>query len=198
MQPTVTFRSFLLTIIYAAMGIMLFVRCGNEGKNLSDTEIIKSKKDSVEMYNNANSDALITQYHAVSGWDTLNRFSYELDEVFENKEIAYSMKGDIGDISKNDSLYTLKIHGGISAYFNEYLLELEISPFEFAKLKAKISAPINRNGIFIFKPIKISHTYPKLSSEKSGEDDTELTYDFSQRLMRIRGKLIDYYLLKED
>ncbi len=195
---SVNLKSSTHFVAYILIVMLSFVRCEGEGKVIPEEDIHMSRKDSIEVKNKANSNALIMQFNAVSGWDTLNNFSYQITEIFENKDKNFSFEGFIGDIAKNDSLFIVKIHGGFSAYFNDYLLELEITPSEFVKLEKQINPSNLRSGVFIFKPIKLFNTYPELSSEKNGDDDTQLTYDFSQRLMRIKGKMIDYYLFEID
>ena len=160
----------------------------------------KDEKDSSEKIKVSNNDsitALTNKYKAIRGWDTFDMYSYQLNNMFVERETPISFDGEISDIIMQDSIYILKIHFTGYPINKEFLALVKISKKEFTAFEKKLQLnPKKSSGCFIFKVNKVNSIIPTLNTdvETDGEDSyAYLDYDFDESLILFYGELLDYY-----
>jgi hypothetical protein len=189
---------------------IIFNSCKPEKKEptpKSDWEIYSEKKDVLDSLNLSEAEKLIELSNASAGWDTIGRYTYSLQETFENVQKPISFIGRIKDIIKKDSLYVLKIVKTNSRYSENYIAEISVGRNMFNLLKSNLLAKKSDKGCFIFYVTKVKSSIPILHSEieSSGEfvEDASsyLTLDFDESIIKLEGNLLTYFIynnLKEE
>ncbi len=178
----------------------------------SKYEIQEEKNNELDTLNRSESAKLCTKLKAQIGWDTGKKYTYQLEELFDSANRPITFIGEINDIVKVNNLYVLKLHNSNEkSYFNDYLAEVSLSYSQLQELNKYILSNNSEEGCFILKFKTISSSYPKLTSEVEGttpdiegiSDDiienasSYLTFDFSKRVVILKGELIDYYVFKK-
>ncbi|HCS20658.1 MAG TPA: hypothetical protein DIW47_08885 [Bacteroidetes bacterium] len=184
---------FLFTII-------LFGSCGKSEQQIREEKYqdIKQKEQQLKLANDSAISLLNQKYNAISGWDSLEMFSFQLQEMFVDQRRPISFEGRILDIIKSDSTYLLKVYRS-TWYFppKDHLALISISNAMFPRLK-KMLKPENNfiEGCFVFDVSSITSLSPKLSSDLvNGEDSySYLDFDFESTLLIFKGDLIDFHL----
>lgn len=193
---------------YLILGTILS-SCGPTEK---ETRIAPKEKQEIENQriiseNNRITDEMNKEYSALSGWDTTSDFSYSLQEKLTKIDQYISFNGELIDIIKVDSGYTMKIYHelsdlkfgihGLSSYSSEYLAFVEVSKTQIAVIENELSKNKERNGCFILKvsaAVPLSHKV----STKGDIDGDECNYyfetDVESSLMILKATLVDFYL----
>lgn len=194
-------------IIFSA--IILFCSCGKSEKQIKEEkeqasnqkyeQFIRENKQ-IEAVNDKAILDLNYKYNAVSGWDSMEAFTYVFQELFVDNNNAISFYGSIEDISKLDSSCLLTVR--LTKRRSELLLFkttlsafaiISISKERFAELKKIIeSGKHSKEGCFIFNVSKIASSSPIMN--EGTEDDLSLTVDFGSRFLIFKGDLVDYYI----
>lgn len=183
--------------------------CGQEKKEApkGKWEVRYDKQKQLDTLNLTDAEKLAKSSNANTGWNTIETFSYTLQESIESDQRPISFIGEIKDVIKKDSSYILKVVNTNSKSSKNYIAEISVSATTFQAIKSKLDPKETNEGCFIFHVIKVSSHLPILKSEiESNGDNVEdassyLTLDFDESLVKLQGKLVTYFLydrLKED
>lgn len=190
---------------------MVFASC-NDTKNepeKSEFEIRWEKQEQLDTLNQNEAITLSKKFDAITNNDSTIKFTYQIQEIVKKYNKLISFIGYINDISQQDSNYVLKIYGKLAG--QECLSEILISPQQFYELNKQLGIKSSRNkGCFIFKPTSIkssslltidSDVLTDENAETAEEANTnassELTYNFHNVLLFLRGNLVDFYVYKK-
>ena len=192
-----------LLFIYTLLAVSLF-SCGKK-ENTIDTSrdnisFSKAELDSNKEINKSETSILSEKYNAISNWDTGRTYAYQVQEKFEKGDRPISFIGYIGDITKVDSNYILKLYNEKYNGYNNYIAEVSISYIYFQKIKDVFARTKKiKKWCFIFKLKKITSSYPKLSSSVSEDkENSYLTYEFDETIIHFTGELLDFYKFKNE
>ena len=178
------------------------VSCSNSKKEpeKSKYDIQKEQQANLDTLNLKEGEKISNSHNAIVGWDTAEKFTFYLQELFENSSRPISFIGEIKDIIKKDSNYILKVMNSNSLSYKRFNAEISVAPSMFQELKSQLQLKTDYQGCFIFQVKKISSSQPILNSEiDSNGDNVEdassyITFDFDETLIKFQGKLIAYYL----
>jgi hypothetical protein len=157
------------------------------GKEVSEIDDSETKK-------------FIQNSNANSSWDTTFKYSYELQEHFENTNTLMCFTGNIADIIKKDSTYVLKLNL-ISE--NEYEKSWDAIAYVAItqQVKSEILSKMNSNaastGAFILKVSKIRPSTVGIKADIDGKGDDAFAYldfDYSANMLLINAELVNYQL----
>lgn len=199
----------ILKSLIPLLTLLVFVSCSNSDKKSekSDFQIRWDKQEKLDTLNFNEAQKLSNLSNAIMGWDTTENFTYSLQELLNGEAKPISFIGAIKDIVKTDNTYLLKVVNTNSKSSKNYIAEISVTANIFQSLKLKLDPKETNEGCFIFQVTKVSSHLPILSSEieSDGENvedaSSYLTLDFNERLVKLQGKLITYFLydrLKED
>lgn len=138
--------------------------------------------------------------NALVGWDTLDQFTYKLQETIENNSKVISFTGNIYDIIKKNSFYILKVTNSNPLAFKIFNAEISVSLLLFQELKVQLDSKRSNEACFLLSVHKIISNTPILDSDvhSNGESDEDatsyLTLNSDQTLIVLRGSLINYYV----
>jgi hypothetical protein len=186
--------SFLLLIV-------LFSSCGKSKEQIENEkyEAQEKKTEQIKMINEKAIINLSKRYKSISGWDTLNKFTYELQEMFIDKGELISFKGKLKDILKLDSTYFLNVKNNTEGphYGYNFIAQIAINIEMLKELKQiLLSKDYTKEGCFVFRVSKIYTAFPKLKSDNDTDsEDSYLGWDFNT-LIVFKGELIDFYMEK--
>ena len=186
------------------------ISCG-EKKEANKDKMRSDIRAKLDIKNKQESILLSEKQNAITGWDTTERYTYQLQELFTSNSNPISYTGIINDIIKKDSTYTLKLYSShYYSYYKKFIAEVELSYSMLQEiLKKQLESKKSMNkGCFIFKVTKIEATSPKLTADidfgSSSDEDPSLfnrddassylTFDYDQTLIKLKGKLIAFYL----
>lgn len=201
-MPLMTYMTKQLMQAIILTAIMQIVGCGNPEQDIKGAKevVVRQTRGQVKTRNEKAIADLTQKYSSISGWDSLQPFTYVLQEMFiyENKPISF--KGELIDITKSDTTYFLKVLYNGRSYNRDYIALISLTQEKCDLLKTLLK-PTNYStfleGCFIFKVSKISSASPKITSdfEYDGEDSfSYLEYDFDETLLIFKGELIDFYI----
>ena len=158
-----TYLLFLCIIIFS---------CDQEKKEpeKSKYEIQEEKQNKLDTLNFNEAKKLYTVSNAIIGWDTIKRYTYELQELLENNARPISFNGQIRNIIKKDSLYILKVPS--HSHGKDYLAEISVSTDMFETLRNQLDKHGINKGCFIFQVTRVT----------------------SSDIINFQGKLLSYYL----
>ena len=210
-----------------ALLILFTVSCGEPKKEppKSEFKINEEKQANIDSLQ-ANLDSLnhievmniAKKNNAIIGWDTIKRYSYQLQELLDSINRSISFIGKISDITKKNNGFILKVfrynenHQKFRMFF---LSEISLSFSQLQELnKFILSNKYSGVCCFILKVKQMTSSFPKLTSEVQGgyyegEDEegmptirgeeatSYLTYDFTQTLVMLKGELVDFYIFKK-
>jgi hypothetical protein len=191
----------MIKALFITLLTYFFLSC-SESKNdppKTDYEIRMDKQKELDTLNLRQAFKLTNKNDADLSWDTASNFTYKLQETFENSGKPMSFIGRIKDITKKDSLYVLKIISD-RGLFKSYNAEILVDNLLLQKLTANMNQKKSREGCFILYVSRITSSSPILSSdvEPNGdnvEDATSyITYDYDETLIKIYGRLTDYFI----
>lgn len=193
---------FVITLVSIAS-------CGQEKKEppKDKWEVRYDKQKQLDTLNLTDAEKFAKSSNANIGWDTIETFTYSLQESIESDQRPIAFIGIIKDVIKKDSLYILKVLNTNSQSSKNYIAEISVSETTFQAIKSKLDPKESNEGCFIFQVAKVSSHLPILKSEiESNGDNVEdassyLTLDFDESLIKLQGKLVTYFLynrLKED
>lgn len=185
----------------AALALYIFA-CKQEIKEKTNEnwEIDYDNRKRVDSLNLLNSEKIIKISNANTSWDTLETFTYELQELFESDKRPISFTGIIKDIIKKDSSYILKVINTTFKTTNYHVAEINVSANIFKEIQSKLDPNQINKGCFIFNVTKTTSHIPLLKSEIEKNNDnaedasSDLTFDFSESLIKLEGRLINYYI----
>ena len=189
----------LLLLLLLGVG---FCSCDKKEKRKTSYEIEREIQKRIDTFNQTQATKLIEKQNAIVGWDSLNQYTYLLQELFESGNRPISFIGDIRDIIIKDSGYVLKLSNYSTTNYKTCIAEVSLSNITFLELKKQLKIGNDETGCFIFKVNRVSSHFPMLSTEVESDgpnvEDARsyLTYDFNDMLIKIEGVLIDYYLYK--
>jgi hypothetical protein len=183
-------------IIFSA--IILITSCGKSELEISEEKekVLEQKTEHLKTINEKAIYELNHKYNVISVWDSFETFTYVLQEKFIDENHAMSFEGELKDISKADSTYTLEVLKNDWHYNWKYLALISISKEKFIEFKKALETPNHSNtGCFIIKVSKIYSAIPKIKSSLEFEDDDSyLNFDFNETLLIVKGNLIDFHL----
>jgi hypothetical protein len=192
----------MIKLLYALiiLSIVLLSSCGKTEQQIKEEKeaIIWQKKKQLKIYNEQSIIELSKNYNSVLGWDTVETYTYVLQEMFIDNEKPISFKGMLIDIIKTDSSYSLVLYKAGGHYHKNTIAKISSSPEKFIELRKILESYNHSNiGCFIIKVSKIISAYPQIKSEF--EYDIEMSYsyldyDFDEPLLIFNGELIDFYL----
>lgn len=189
--------------IPAYLLVILFCLVSCESKKEPDKDKYEVRKENQNRLDSLNQNEilkLINIHNAIAGWDTVENFTYYLQELFSDKLRPASFMGNIKDIIKYDSMYVLKVVNSNYQSPNAFIAEISVNTLMFNKLKSLLKSSKGNEGCFIFQVENITSNIPVLKSEID-ESSSYLTLDFDETLIKFKGQLIDFYLnakLNED
>jgi hypothetical protein len=168
-------------------------------KEEKKNKLATQRKDSVNKANKLNIKNLLSKNIALAEWDTLNLFTYELEDLFLYRTNSIAFDGILIDIIVKDSTFCLIAIKKNSRYLEKYIAEIIVPDELFFKLKNQEKLFKDRtSGYFIIKPHKIINGSPIINPYK--ERDNENTYLYIEDYIeifeptKIQGTLIDYYI----
>ena len=167
---------------------VLLISCGDSKKESekipekSSYEIRHDKQKLLDSLNKNEASKLTNNYNAIVGWDTVNHFTFYLQELFEKEKRPISFIGIIIDVIKKDTSYVLKVISS-NMTFNA---EISVTKELFNKLNPLLQEKEIIEGCFIFKVTNITSNNSILESEIDPNGDNAL--------LKFHGKLIDFCL----
>lgn len=176
------------TVKFLAILVIMY-GCGNKAP--LDNEVRAVNVDSI------NAVKLAEKNNAVTDWDKKTEFTYRLQKALVNKTIAFD--GKIVDIFPNEGGLSLQIEGW---YNDNYLADIPIDSLTVAKIDQELGAENTfPTGRFIIYINDVSAVVPRLVNKEYSFSYKEgsswrLTYDFEERIIIIKGRLIDFYIDK--
>lgn len=188
--------------------IILLTSCGKSDKEIKELKELKEVKEAVvkqkiEKLKTKNKKAIINlskKYNAVSGWDTLEVYTYLYQEMFIDQRKPISFEGRLNDITKTDSTYFLKVWNSKNRSYNKNSMALiSLSRQNFVEFQKILKSNSHTDeGCFVFKVSKIVSGYPEITS-----DDELRSIDFNSyfnfyNLLIFKGELIDFYLIERE
>ncbi len=194
------------TIFFSAI-ILLTSSCKSEQE--IEEEVINQKKKQLKSANEKEISDLNEKYNAISSWDSLETFTYVLQEKFIDENKPISFQGKITDLSKSDSTYLLKVRKTSDwSYKWNYIALISLSKEKFIELKKILESSNHSNeGCFIFKVSKIASPFGKIksyplvdentgisSSNEYSDSELHLDFNFYDKLLIFQGDLIDFHL----
>lgn len=191
-------KQFVQTL--TLLTIVLLISCGKSDQQVKEEKeaIVKQKNEQLNITNEKAIINLSQKYGAISGWDTLEYYTYLYQEMFIDQRKPICFEGELNDITKTDSTYYLKVRNTSWHYNKNYIAQISLSSQNFIEFQKILKSKNHTNeGSFVFKVSKIISASPEISSdsELGGEDSYSfLVYDFDQTLLIFKGELIDFYL----
>lgn len=188
--------------ISAFLAFILLISCGKSEQQIEQEKeaIAKQKKEQIQIRNEKAIINLCEKYNAVSGWDTLNLYTYHYQELFIDQKRPISFKGELNDITKTDSTYFLRVRNTNWRYSKDYIAQISLNHQTFNKFQSILKLKNHTNkGCFIFSVSKILSVSPKLISEAESDSENYYSYldfDFDETLLIFKGELIDFYLIE--
>jgi hypothetical protein len=137
------------------------------------------------------------------GWDTTNKFTYHLQELFENTHKSISFNGIIHDIIKKDGVYILKVFNSNIQSIKSFTADISVSDSIFKSLIDLVQSKESKQGCFVFQVTQVTCNTPVLESEvePDGENvedaSSYITLDFDQTLIKFKGRLLAYYIYEK-
>lgn len=201
-------KFFMMFLLSFYMALFSCTPAKKEEVKKTEFEIKYEKEQLIDTLNKNESTNITAKFNAFSGRDSSVKFTYQLQEILKENIIPVSFVGRINDISQKNGNYFLKIYGKFSNQI--CYAEILVSPQEFEKFKKQLNPKLKyEKGCFIFKPTSINSSSMLTIDSKLNIDETaetaedanaraeaELTYDFIDNLLFLKGNLVDYYLFK--
>jgi hypothetical protein len=199
-------KQIRLAITFSAI-LSLTVSCKSEQEKKE--EVVNQKKEQLKSANEKEISDLNEKHKAISRWDSLETFTYVLQEKFIDENEPISFQGKLRDIYKSDSTYLLKVEkNNESRYKWNYIATISLSKEKFFKLKKILeSSNHSKTGCFIFKVSKVTSPFVKIKSHTSLDEYSEISasneysdselyldFDFYDKLLIFQGDLIDFHL----
>ncbi len=199
-----SFSNILLVIVS-----LIFTSCRHQKKDLStDKWRIRYERESqLDALNLLNAQKLSRSSNSIVDWDTVEKFTYSLQETFENSSRPISFMGEVKDIVKRDSTYILKVAGLIYQSNKYFIAEISVNSAIFQELKFKLDPKERNEGCFIFQVSKISSFQLGVKSEIKQDGTTVedassyIVLDLDETLIKFQGNLVTYFIydrLEED
>ncbi len=194
-------KQFGLTLAFFT--IILLASCGKSDKEVKELKeekeaVVKQKNEQLKTTNEKAIINLSQKYNAVSGWDTLELYTYLYQEMFIDQRRPICFEGELNDITKTDSTYFLKVRNSSWHYNKNFIALISLSRQNFVEFQKILKSNNHTNeGCFVFKVSKIVSASPEIKSdlELNAEDSySYLDYDFDETLLIFKGELIDFYL----
>lgn len=183
--------------------IILLTSCGKSDEEVKELKeekeaIVKQKNEQIRTTNEKAIIDLSQKYNAVSGWDTLELYTYLYQEMFIDQKKPISFEGELIDITKTDSTYFLKVRSSSWYYNKNYIALISLNRQKFIEFQEILKSKNHtKNGCFVYKVSKIVSASPEITSdhELRGENSySYLDYNFDETLLIFKGELIDFYL----
>ncbi len=206
---------------------LLLLACDNsEQKTKEEQKIAEQleeahemkKADQLEDENEFETDRIIKKHNAHNGWDSLIPFTFVLQEIFVEQNRPMTFEGQVVDIIKSDSTYTLKVtqKNEIKKMFGSEYIENNLEKFNelynsnYIAL-ISVSKPIFNNievklksnnyglyGCFIIdvKNIQTILAFPNSSNNKCSECNNYSDTQRDENFTVIEGDLLDIHLTK--
>jgi len=178
------------TILLFTFFLFLF---GCSDKKKQDKKDLKESKEKAITELLKNTDAILLD-------ETLNNYSYTFYEKFvvQNKTLAF--KGDISDVSINDSSFVIDATAGIDDKM--YFAKIKVSKNLTEKIKQvlKYDGYEQQRGVFIIKIVKVISKNIGFDEEvESGDDEHDPTtyisfQEFNKKIIIFKAELIDFVL----
>jgi len=156
----------------------------------------KSNLQNYDSLNNLNVLNLRNKYNAIEIENDSSNFTYEFQGLIDSTKLPILIEGFIIDILKSGKGFQLLVS---YSYRNLHKIKviINVDIILFEKLKSDLNGFLTR-GSFVIKVNSINSSYPILTSEKATDgEDSDLTYHFSEYLIKINGDLIDYNIHKK-
>lgn len=182
--------------------------CQNREQEEKEKEEIEKKeaqirKNEIDSINKNNVDLLLKRTQAEKIDFEKHNYSYELQNIFDKTTQNFCFSGIIDDIIKNDTSYTLVVKDYY--YKMSFTINIEASIQIFEKIKTSLNNKYDINeGYFIINNIRLKKipfvlkSKTETSEENDSNPDSEITIDYNGKFFKIEGKLIDYYIVKEE
>ena len=191
------------TSIFILLSIALY-SCGVKEKvndaRSDSTEIKQTKLNSIKSENKKSCSILSNKYNAVANWDSSELYTYQIQDLFLNKNNIISFIGYISDIEKIDTIYLLKLYALNFENINMYIADVKISASAFEKFKTdKVNREHFQSYCFIFKVNSIVNDYQRQPANFSPESERVKAFlNPNQRLVHFSGDFIDFYKFQEE
>lgn len=191
-------KQFVQTIIL--LTIVLLTCCGKSEQQIKEEkeDFVKQKNEQLKITNKKALINLTQKYSAIMGWDTLDFYTYQYQEMFIDQRKPICFEGELNDITKTDSSYYLKLRNTSWHYKKNCIALISLSRQNFIEFNKILKSKNHTNeGCFVFKVSKIISASPEIKSdiEMEGEDSySYLGFDFDETLLIFKGELIDFYL----
>lgn len=191
-------KKILLKPLFFLFGLFLVffsISCGLDEPPKTD-QAMKDKRairteEKIDPSNEIESANLSQKLDAINGWDTTEIFTYQLQKAVEKDNKPVSFIGYVQDITKEDSMYELTVHG----VFREKhcFAKVVISADKFRDLISNLKPAAYQQICIVFEAKTVTSSLLSVDSDDKGS--TYLSHDYSKMIF-FRGNLIDYYLYK--
>lgn len=209
---------FLLLVCTVAISCNQTKKEPSDDREASVTKELTS--DELDSLNQNASIAITLNQNAISGWDTIAKYTYQLQEMLDTGSKAISFIGNINDIIKADTNYIMKVKGNYNGRRNSrnsWFAEILLSKSRYQELHRYLfKKSLKSIGCFIIKNVKI---YEKVnffraisinseigSYKPAIEDDknsvkadafySNVLESFDEKVFIFKGELVDFYLFK--
>jgi hypothetical protein len=145
--------------------IIFLTSCGQSEQQIKEEKdaVVKQKSELLKTTNEKAITDLSKKYNSVSGWDTLELYTYNYQEMFIDEGKPINFEGKLKDIIKSDSIYYLKVHNTGWHYHQNYIAQISVTPQKFLEFQKILKSANHTNeGCFIFKVTKIVSASPEI------------------------------------
>jgi hypothetical protein len=191
---------YRLLIIVWALGIPMIQSCGKTPAQREKEEKEKKEQDQIKKRDTKRQRTMdfSNRYRAITGWDTLNLYTYELQDMVVGKDRPLMFSGYVQDIIKIDSVYLLEIKHYDEDYERDYLARITTNKTMLNELRRHLKTDtLSSTGSFIINVSNIKTQSPELVGRTSEEGENSygyLDFDFEEKLLIIEGTLLDFKL----
>lgn len=182
--------------------VILLSSCGKSDEEIQKENKEKDKVESTERENKEHSviEGFQKKYHCVSGWDTTEHYTFQLQELFIEQNNPIDFEGSIKDIIKRDSNYYLICYNRFGFDHVNYIAEISITKEMFNDFRTQLGAKYSHYnaGHFIFKVRSITSAPPRRGKDENDKIEDELRYNIDSEIqpcfLIFKGEMIDYHL----
>jgi hypothetical protein len=163
-------------------------------------EIRQERQTNIDSLNQQESEKLSQTFDAVSGSDTTIKFTSQIQEAVSRHRMI-SIIGRVNDITKTDTGYILKVQGTFGDH--DFFADLVVAAKQYGNLVSKPNfKAYTSKACFIVAPRSISSSSmltigSEVTNGSTEDASSQLTYDYNDVLIFIKGTTVNYYLYKE-
>lgn len=177
------------------MLIAVLSNCNSEKSNDGITNISSlASLNNLDSINSINSENLKLYHNAIDIKLDSSYYTYEFEKFVNLNKGNLFLKGNIIDILKSKNGYKIILSTTKRTFLIKSIINTD--SLTLVKLRGQSKHKIN-SGYFIIKVNSITTLFPTLEAEIASDDEAELSFDISNKVVKLNGDLIDFYINKK-